>query len=273
MFSPFFRIVVGYYIVAQYISAVMLLVGMILLLNSACNRFLTFTKIFMIALPILQILRLFAFPNRVGYLLGLIYFAAALIAFVVLLKYAMQKRKNGKSLRENIAIDAIVPLLLAFYLLTFSVIDLFEMIEDCSDHLGVVALITALVCALLAVVLCFILKKGCNGFKMKLKSAAISFGAGLGCGLLLAFLIIPQINYAFDFSKGQPQRFEILDKEFQTDASQYSVGDDYYLIINRNGKEERLRVTAERYQNSEVGDYVNATLCDGFLGMAYLEYE
>lgn len=270
MAAPFLRIIFGYYFALQTVAAIMRLVGMILLIVSMREAIFMPTAVFMIAYPVVHFLQIYPSSRRLGYAMCVFYLIAVAIYCVILMRQVLQ---GCKRVREHIVENLLFPPIALLYLLVFSMIDLFEMIELQSGNLFQICLITALVCAILAVILYIVLKK-CRSERPKwVKSTVICFVATFGCALLVMIMLVPTVNYAFDFSEGQIQRYEIIEKEFKINTGKYSSGDIYYLIIDQNGEEERLDVTAERYRNSEVGDYITATLRDGFLRLAYLEYQ
>ncbi len=209
---------------------------------------------------ILPLLSLFLESARIACIIGMVYCLLAWIHLTVAMKlYGFEKKKY---VLEN----AIIPTALVCEYIFIHWMHVIGVMDFQSGTPFPISLIIASLCAMIFLTWFAIRKK-------RIKPALIAFFTAFGCAFLISVLMVPVINYAFDFSQGEMQSYEIVDKYSKMQAGRRSGGLRYYLVIDQNGKEERISVTAERYLQSDVGDSFDVILYDGVLGISYIEYQ
>ena len=260
MIAPLVSMFIGYFIVVQTLVYLAMGVATVFLLVSWHQRLRTPAKMLYSVFVVLPLLNLLLWSARGSCIIGLAYCLVSWIYLAVVLKrYGFEKKKY---VLEN----AIVPTALICEYVFMDWMHTMVLIDIQSGSPFPISLIMASLCAVVISALIAIRKK-------RIKPTLISFFASFGCALLVSLFFVSVVNYAFDFSRGELQSYEIVDKYSKARTGRRAIGVNYYLVIDQNGKEERVSVTAERYLQSKVGDSVDATLHDGFLGMSYLEYQ
>ena len=93
--------------------------------------------------------------------------------------------------------------------------------------------------------------------------------------LLLVFATIifsiMALNYSLDDSEPIDEySYEIIDKRTK---SRRKGGMHFYLTVDRDGKEDEISVTSERYYSSDIGDKLTVYGYEGAFGFEYYEYK
>ena len=85
------------------------------------------------------------------------------------------------------------------------------------------------------------------------------------------YLIVQNINYAFDNSIPIKHEYKVIDKRKSYGHGRYS-SDIYYLVIYVDGKKEELKVNKRVYSNFEINETIDLYMYKGFLNASYYEY-
>ena len=75
------------------------------------------------------------------------------------------------------------------------------------------------------------------------------------------------INYSFDTSSCEKYNYQIVDRYIR--HIRRSSG--YYIVILKDGKEEKLSVSSFTYYDYEDESYISLYYYEGFLGYSYYE--
>lgn len=206
----------------------------------------------------------FFFDRRVDYKIEIIFLCLMLISMIIhLIMYFFKKH-------TFYLVNGIIPIIYPLFVNFAKTFILDDYLFFNDDNLAMF-IVMGLIIGLIVGGLVFILSKKKGTFK---ESIALSFGIFVCTFIIVAmvpYFTIQNINYAFDTSNPNTYEFVVLDKEIIRGHGRYS-STNYYLIIQKAGKEEQLSVNKRVYFDFEINETIKLIKFDGFLNNTYYEY-
>lgn len=248
---------------ANIISSILVLISQILiviLLNKNLN---IISKLFLIIYAFVPISLNLFFDRRFDFKLEIIICSILFIYLIMNLIIYFIKKESYYLL--NGIIPCIYPILLS--MVNTCILNGYLFFND--QLLGffiIIGIVVGVICAFI----CVMLPK-----KHMEKKEKIGLVVGVFLCTIVIFLIpnfvIQNINYAFDTSEGITYKYQIIDKEKRFGGGRYG-GTNYYLIINKDGKEESLHVNKQVYYKFEPTQTIELTKYEGYFNYSYYEY-
>lgn len=209
--------------------------------------------------PIMCIYLIYNETRRTDYICYQVYFWICLLCFIIyLFRYIFNRNKD-------FILNAILVLFFPFLVLVIKAFELQDFMFF-EETFNIVFLIVSIVLTLIS-----------SGFYLvfrKDRKQKGYVGALFGVMILVFFIsfitplfTVNTINYSFDKSSGEKYNYQIVDRYI----SHRRNGRSYYIVILKDGKEEKLSVSSFTYYDYEDESYISLYNYEGFLGYSYYE--
>jgi len=225
-----------------------------------------------------HVLIAFALATVIASLLGLpirYRITASMVVFILSLCFALYMyfcREIALSKENfNSVFDLITSVLLGVFVGFIGVIGVNELTD--SDIGGY-----ALVVLVVSLVITVAIRVYASVRRYKTEGTVSKFWGQVGWFLLVLLLVFSTIlfsvmalNYSLDDSEPIGEySYEIVDKRTK---SSHRGGRHFYLTVGRDGKDDEISVTSERYYSSDIGDKLTMYSYEGAFGFEYYEYK
>ncbi len=254
---------------AQVVLGLRKVLGITILISHLCiimllrQKLNVLAKVLMISFPLIIIGLLYLFPRRIDYAIYIILFIIHTIYLIISLLLTLF-RKN-----KDYILNGLIPFLyptIVIFVKSFWLQDYIFFNGDTQ-----IFLIVALVIAFMSVILFLIIKNDKSN-----KKEFIGMLFAIFCSVLIIvwftpYMVIQNVNYAFDSSEGASYNYQIMDKETRISKGHKSRTKSYYLIIIKDGKQENLKVDCVTYKDYDINDSIELVKHKGFLGIGYYE--
>ena len=130
--------------------------------------------------------------------------------------------------------------------------------------------IISIVISLIVLINYLIFRKDRSNKKEYIGGMMASIFAPMVISLMLCYGTINNINYAFDTVYETREYYEVINKG-KTPSSKGGTG--YYIIVNIEDEEFRMKVEKVVYFEYEIGDNILLYKYNGALGYSYYEYQ
>lgn len=209
--------------------------------------------------PIMCIYLIYNETRRTDYICYQVYFWICLLCFIIyLFRYIFNRNKD-------FILNAILVLFFPFLVLVIKSFELQDFMFF-EETFNIVFLIVSIVLTLISSGLYLVFRKD-----RKQKGYV---GALFGVMILVFFssfitpiFTVNTINYSFDTSSCEKYNYQIVDRYIR--HIRRSSG--YYIVILKDGKEEKLSVSSFTYYDYEDESYISLYYYEGFLGYSYYE--
>lgn len=214
--------------------------------------------------------QLYFFDNRLYYkLLIILMFISLIYTFIVLIIKLIKKARNVSGLNVSF-LNAILPSTIIIFSYTMKTFYLFDNIEITSNNVWLISFIVSIVISLIVLINYLIFRKDRSNKKEYIGGMMASIFAPMLLSLLLCYGTINNINYAFDTVYETKEYYEVVNKG-KTPSSKGGTG--YYIIVNIEDEEFRMKVEKVVYFEYEIGDNILLYKYNGALGYSYYEYQ
>ena len=195
---------------------------------------------------------------------------ALLCAIFVLYLYI---RRDSVINKENFSssFDLITTVFMCGFIGFFAVLSVNELTDSDIGGFALVVLVVSLVITVA-------IRVYASVRRYKTEGTVSKFWGQVGWFLLVLLLVFATIlfsvmalNYSLDDSEPIGEySYEIVDKRTK---SSHRGGRHFYLTVGRDGKDDEISVTSERYYSSDIGDKLTMYSYEGAFGFEYYEYK